>query len=286
MYIHIDIHNFSFYSTDDWNENSFQKIKEKNILHLKSILENSVSKHVHTIVIIDDLMYLRSMRKEMFVLTKEYNKMIQQHRGEFGIDGRTRKCEPLREQNDDYNAYNDTNDNDDSSNDDDEINHHNDKDNDHDKILDKNDNGSDDYYSDNDNNNYKYDSNDNDIDNEDSRMRNKTNVDINPKTNFQDKIQKNKNLEKDKNNKNRNKNEIIDNGHHIDKNYELNYKTFMSVQVKTNVVIALKRNSLRIGTNFIDEKTINKIFENFEVFNCNFVHERNNFIINSDTFER
>lgn len=231
----------------------------------------------------------------MFVLTKEYNKMIQQHRGEFGIDGQTCKCDPLREEIDTNNAHNDSNDNGDSSNSNDEKNHLKDKDNDRDKIHDKNDsgndnnysdNGNDNNYSDNDNNTYTYDSIDYDIDNKDSRMRIKSNTNINPKTSFQDKIQKYKNLEKVKNNKNRNKKEIIEKGYHIDKNYDLYYETFLSVQVKTNVMIALERNSLRIGADFIDEKTINKIFESFETFNCNFVHERNNVIINSDTLER
>lgn len=165
---------YNFYA-DDWDENSYKKIKEKNILYLKTIFQNSLSKQVHTIIIIDDLMYLRSMRKEMYVLNRDYNKFIKPYAEEINTDS-----------NDDVI-----------------------------KDLDKD-------------------------------------------------MKKNAQIDKD----------II------------NTSTFLNIHIKTNLSTALERNSLRNIPDIISHETIYKIFENFEEFNINYVHERNNIVICSDTLER
>jgi tRNA uridine 5-carbamoylmethylation protein Kti12 len=63
------------YFIDKLNENSFQDIRKKGLDELKCILSNNINNN-NDIIIIDDIMYLHSMRREVYVLARDFSSKL------------------------------------------------------------------------------------------------------------------------------------------------------------------------------------------------------------------
>lgn len=55
---------------DQWDEDSFGTSREKNIAQLQDLIQQPALDGLHKVVIVDDIMYLHSMRRAIYVKAK------------------------------------------------------------------------------------------------------------------------------------------------------------------------------------------------------------------------
>ena len=70
------IHNVAFddgiANKEVWSERTFADSRKTGLDTVKLYLENSSSLSCDTVILVDDIMYLHSMRREMYVLARDY----------------------------------------------------------------------------------------------------------------------------------------------------------------------------------------------------------------------
>jgi tRNA uridine 5-carbamoylmethylation protein Kti12 len=56
---------------DQWDEDSFGTSREKNIAQLQDLIQQPALDGLHKLIIVDDIMYLHSMRRAIYVKTRD-----------------------------------------------------------------------------------------------------------------------------------------------------------------------------------------------------------------------
>ena len=56
---------------DQWDEDSFGTSREKNIAQLQDLIQQPTLNGLHKLIIVDDIMYLHSMRRAIYVKTRD-----------------------------------------------------------------------------------------------------------------------------------------------------------------------------------------------------------------------
>lgn len=59
------------FMADQWDEDSFGTSREKNIAQLQDLMQQPALDGLHKLVIVDDIMYLHSMRRAIYVKARD-----------------------------------------------------------------------------------------------------------------------------------------------------------------------------------------------------------------------
>lgn len=56
---------------DQWDEHSFASSRDQNIAHLEALIQQPTPTGLHKLIIVDDIMYLHSMRRAIYVIARD-----------------------------------------------------------------------------------------------------------------------------------------------------------------------------------------------------------------------